>query len=152
MQTSENGKATKARPPKSTNAEIQARVTTVMEMMLAGAAFPEIRQYAAQTDTETNRPWGVEARQIREYMSRAWEVIQETVESNRTRLFALHLGQRRLLYNKTVEMGDYRTALQVLRDSAELQGIYPPKTLNVGNDGDKPFVVKVLRGIDTEEI
>lgn len=106
---------------KSTKTTVTKRVEEVLQLRLAGASFLEILQYA------TENKWGVQQRQLWEYIKKSDELLKDTIEQDRPKLLALHLAQRRLLLNRSMEMGDYRTALAVLRDSAELQGLYDYK-------------------------
>jgi hypothetical protein len=104
---------------KSPNATAAQRVEEVLTLRLAGAAFVEIRQYASENG------WGVGDRQLWHYIHKSDELLAASLETDRKKLLALHLAQRRLLHNRTMETGDYRTALAVLRDSAQLQDLYP---------------------------
>lgn len=55
-------------------------------------------------------------------------------------LLGRHLMQRRALYARALKSNDHRTALQVLRDEAELQGLYPPtKVAPTTPDGRHPY-------------
>jgi hypothetical protein len=104
---------------KATKAEIAQRVEEVLSIRLAGAGFPEILQYA------TEKQWDVRERQLWEYIHRSDELLAQAMEKDRGKRLALHLAQRRLLLNKALEVGDIRAALAVLRDSAQLEDLYP---------------------------
>jgi hypothetical protein len=104
---------------KSSKATVAQRVEEVLRLRMAGAAFVEILQHAAENG------WGVRERQLRAYMARSDELLAASLETDRKKLLALHLAQRRLIHNRVMETGDYRTALAVLRDSAQLQDLYP---------------------------
>ena len=109
----------KKRPAKATNAEIALRVEEVLRIRLDGAQFHDIVQYAAE------KGWNLKDRQIREYMSRADDLLVERQENKRKRLVALHLARRDALYARAVNAADYRTALAIASDAAKLQGLYP---------------------------
>jgi len=104
---------------KSDNATVLQRVEEILPLRLAGAAFVEIRQYAAE------KGWGVSERQLWRYIRESDKLLAASVEKDRPKLLALHLAQRRLLLNKALEVGDYGTALRVLQDSAKLEALYP---------------------------
>jgi hypothetical protein len=88
-------------------------------MRLAGAAFVEIRRNASEKE------WGVSDRQLERYIQQSDDLLAQALEPRREKRVNLHLAQRRLLHNKALEVGDYRTALAVLQDSAKLEGLYP---------------------------
>jgi hypothetical protein len=52
--------------------------------------------------------------------------MAQALEKDRNKLLARHLAQRRLLYAKALGTGDWRAALSVLKDEAELQRLYDP--------------------------
>ncbi|MBX9622700.1 MAG: hypothetical protein K2X82_02695 [Gemmataceae bacterium] len=104
--------------PKASKAEVAARVDAVLRIRLDGAQFHDIVQYAAA------HGWGVEERQLWNYVRKAGELLVERGERSRRRAVALHLARRDALYARAVEAADYRTALAVLADAAKLQGLY----------------------------
>jgi hypothetical protein len=106
---------------KATNAEVMERVEAVLQIRLDGAQFHDIRQYASE------KTWGVSDRQLRRYVAASDRLLAARLEKDRDRLFARHVAQRQTLYARAVNAADYRTALAVARDEAELQGLYPPK-------------------------
>ena len=107
---------------KSTKPVVTQRQQDVYRLLLAGAEFAEIRQYASEKD------WQVGDRQIRRYLDVAYRRLAKLTERDRQQLLGRHLGQRRALYARAVKEGDLRTALQILRDEAELEGLYGPAT------------------------
>jgi hypothetical protein len=110
---------------KSTKAEVQQRVLEVLRLRIGGAEFPDICQYAA--DPERN--WQVSERQIWRYIQGADALCAKYFDAKAGHLLARHLLQRRQLYAHAMSAGDHRTALAVLRDEAELEGLYPPKKI-----------------------
>src|SRR5262249_36174802 len=72
------------------------------------------------------------------YVRASDELLVGRLEKDRDKLLARHVAQRRALYARAVHAADYRTALAVARDEAELQGLYlnkdkPPSTVMVQN-------------------
>jgi hypothetical protein len=90
-------------------------------MLLDGAEFAEIRQFASDSG------WNVTDRQLWRYQRAAYRKVVKITERDRVGLLGRHLMQRRSLYARALKANDLRTALQVLRDEAELQGLYPKK-------------------------
>jgi hypothetical protein len=104
---------------KSNTATVLSRVNDVGRLILSGAEFAEIRQYA------TDQNWKVSGRQIRRYMQKCYTRLAQATDRDRKELLGRHLMQRRAIYARSLKNGDLRTALQTLRDEAELEGLYP---------------------------
>lgn len=124
---------------KATKAVIRQRVEQVMRIRLCGAEFWEIRQYAAETDAETDRPWNVSDRQLWRYVAAADELLDEYLDHDRKKLFNRHIGQRRALFARALESGDIRTALAVAKDEADLYGLYVKKIAPTTPDESSPY-------------
>jgi hypothetical protein len=119
---------------KATKAEAMNRLREVTKLLLAGAEFAEIRQFAAE------RQWGITDRSIRRYMEAAYKRMADASKRDSKQLLGRHLMQRRALYARCLKQGDHRTALNVLKDEAALQGIYPPtKIAPTTPDGQHPY-------------
>ncbi len=125
---------------KSTADEIRRRINALLEIRLAGAQFHEICKYAATTPEEddgSGRPWNVSQHQLRRYVARADRQLRRQTDEKRDTLISRHIAMRQLLYSRSLDAGDFRTALAVAADEAKLRGLYPePKpttpTVNVG--------------------
>jgi hypothetical protein len=91
----------------------------ILRLILAGGEFEDIRQYAAA------QGWKLSERQLRRYQETAHQQLAESIRGDRRQLLGRHLMQRRALYARAVKVNDIRTALQVLRDEALLEGLYP---------------------------
>jgi hypothetical protein len=105
---------------KATQAQMKERVSAVLKLRVAGAEFIDVREYARA------QQWGVSDSQLWRYVAKSDDALAAAVEKDRSKLLARHLAQRRLLYAKAVETGDWRAALAVLKDEAELQHLYDP--------------------------
>ncbi len=112
--------------PKATKAEIMGRVEEVLRIRLDGAQMHEIVQYASE------KQWNVGERQLRNYLAASDGLLAERLEKDRDKVFARHVAQRRTLYARAVNGADYRTALAIAKDEAELQGLYPSSKVEVG--------------------
>jgi hypothetical protein len=95
------------------------RVQDVLRLLLSGFEFAEIRQFALA------QGWNVTDRQIRRYQEAAYRDVAKIVRRDQVQLLGRHLMQRRALYAHALKNQDFRTALQILRDEAHLQGLYP---------------------------
>jgi len=117
---------------KATRTQVEQRVAEVLALRLAGADFGDIVQYAAE------QQWGLKERQLWYYCEKADERLAETTEADRGKLLRLHLGQRRLLYAKALESGNWTAALAIKKDEALLLDLYPAakqKHEHTGPDG-----------------
>ncbi len=120
--------------PKSDKATVLARIQDLTKLVLAGAEFADIRQYAADRD------WKLSERQLRRYQEMVYEKLAESTQRNRDQLLGRHLMQRRALYARAVKASDFRAALMILKDEAELEALYPPtKIAPTSPDGTLPY-------------
>jgi hypothetical protein len=120
--------------PKANRAILKRRVHEVMQLILAGAEYHEVRQCASERD------WGVSERQTRRYIAAAYRRIAEVMDRERDEIYARHLMQRRALYPRCLKANDLRAALGVLRDEAQLHGLYPAtKIAPTTPDGTAPY-------------
>jgi hypothetical protein len=113
---------------KATKDEIRKRVEAVLEIRLAGAELADIRKYAHENG------WHVSDAQLRRYVHKTDDILTETLEHDRQKIFNRHIGQRRALFARCMSVSDYRSALAVLRDECELLGMYP----STGRSGQQP--------------
>jgi hypothetical protein len=131
---------------KATKAQIQARVEEVLRIRLDGAEFWDVREYAREQEQQAGSPWQLPPGgkplsdgQLWRYIARADRMIAEGCRASRKKLLRRHLAQRRNLFAKAVSAGDYRTALAVARDEAELLGLYPAKGVELTGQGGAPL-------------
>src|SRR4051794_41464808 len=116
---------------KSTKAVVAQRVHEVFKLRIGGAEFADIREYAAAP----GRAWGVSDSQLWRYIRAADALCKEHFDARAGHLLARHLLQRRQLYAHAMSAGDFRTALAVLRDEADLEGLYPPEKRELSGAG-----------------
>jgi hypothetical protein len=102
-------------------AEAARRVGEVLRIRLDGAQYHDVVQFAAENG------WGIQERQLREYIRRADELLVGRQDKSRKRVIARRLSQREALFARAVNAADYRTALAILTDLDKLQGHYPEK-------------------------
>jgi hypothetical protein len=123
---------------RATKEQVRKRVEEILQIRLDGAQGWDLWRYVAEKVEAKDPTWGEQPlsdRTIYRYSLMADRLIAESCKGSRKRLIRNHLA-RRNLYAKSVSAGDYRTALAVIRDEAEMQGLYPPKKLeHTGKDG-----------------
>ena len=120
-----------SKPNKALN---EQRVTEVMQLLLQGGEFNEIRQYAA------NKGWELTKRQVRRLMELAYKRTTDILAPKQEEFLARHLLQRRSLYARCLKAEDLRGALQVLSDEAQLLGLYPARKIAPTTpDGKDPY-------------
>ena len=106
---------------RATAAEVELRVGKVFDLLLNGACFGDIQQFAGING------WNLTESPLRVYIARATALIREHRERDRENLIAQHLAMRGRLYAIAVQNGEVRAALAILQDSATLENLYPPK-------------------------
>jgi hypothetical protein len=122
--------------PKVDNATYRRRVVEVMDLLVAGVESKEIIQHAAKNG------WNVRDRQIRNYVASAYKDLSGVLDRDVAELRGRHLAQRRHLYRQAMKTTspDLRAALQILKDEAELLGLYPPTKIAPTNpEGTRGF-------------
>ena len=122
---------------RATSAAVAARVEEVLHCRLNGAEFHDLRAYAAE------KGWGVSDRQLWRYVAASDELIERSFEADRGKLLRRHAMQRRALYARALQDGDYRTALAVAKDEAELHGLYPGRKVQLAGSKDEPLTLNV---------
>jgi hypothetical protein len=121
---------------KATKANVLRRIEEVLRIRLDGAEFWDVREYTREKEQEAGSAWELAEGgkplsdvTLWRYIGQADKLIADSCRSSRKKLIRNHLAVRRNLYAKAVAAGDYRTALSIKRDEAELLGIYPPKKI-----------------------
>jgi len=117
---------------RANDAEVAKRIEEVLQRRLEGVDFPELQQYAREQE------WNISDRQLWRYVAQADELMAKTLDADREKLFRRHIHQRRSLYARAVKDGDHRTALAIIRDEAQLFGLYPPSTHQLTGEGGGP--------------
>jgi hypothetical protein len=106
---------------------VLARVEAVYELRLGGAGFADVREWARapkDRDGKDLPPWDVSDSQLWRYIAAADRLCKDRYDARADHLLARHLIRRERLYAHTLEVGDFRTALAVLKDQAQLEGHY----------------------------
>src|SRR5437899_1584257 len=104
----------KTRTTRATETQARQRVEELLRIRLDGAELWDIREYVREK-VEANDPvWGDVAlsdSQLYRYLERVDELIAESCRAGRKTMLRRHLAQRRAIYARAVNAGDYRTAL-----------------------------------------
>ena len=108
----------------------------MLRIRLDGAEFHDVVQYASE------KAWNVGERQLWNYIAASDKLLAARREKDRDRLLARHVAQRRALYARSVNAADYRTALAVAKDEAELEGLYPAIKREVTGAAGGPIETK----------
>jgi hypothetical protein len=132
---------------KADKALVQRRVDDLLRIRLDGAQWWDIREFVREKEQEQGSAWflaeGEEPlsdSQIRRYQQKADKLVYESHERSRRKLFRRHLAQRRNLFARAATSGELSVALAVLKDEAELLGLYPPKKVAPTDpSGKKPY-------------
>lgn len=136
--------------PHASEVVVMARVHDFVARLLDGAETWDLIGFVRQAEKDQKSNWflaeGVPPlgeKMIQEYKARATRVIRASGEKNRERLLADGLAKRRNLFARTVQAGDYRTALACIRDHDELLGLYP-SAKKLPGDGEAPPIAFIL--------
>src|SRR5688572_5893017 len=116
---------------KSDKITVAKRVQDVSKLILMGAAHSDIEAFG------TERGWNVSRRQLQRYVKIAHEQMAKASLQNRQQLIGRHVLQRRALFARALKAGDLRTALQAVKDEAQLQGVYPGKGSAASADSER---------------
>jgi hypothetical protein len=132
------------------------RVEAVFELRLGGAGFVDVREWArAPKDRDGNDlpPWDVSDSQLWRYIAAADRLCKERFDGRADFLLARHLLRRERLYAHCLEVGDYKGALSVLKDTAELERLYPPLRVRHGGDANAtPIRTETSRAPSEQEL
>lgn len=110
----------KSKNMKLSKIEYNARVEEVFEIVILGAEFADIKKYAAE------KGWAITDAEALRYQAAALQLCSDRLSRNRDTAIARHIMQRRALYARAIESGDWGTALSIARDEARLLGLYDP--------------------------
>lgn len=115
---------------KATKLVSQQRVSEALKLRLRGAEFPVIQEHFKTLG------WDLSDQMVYYYIHKADQILEDQICQDREALFRQHVGQRKRLYAVAMGAGDYATAHRVLKDEAELLGLYPARKTEVtGADG-----------------
>jgi hypothetical protein len=105
---------------RATRAQKLKRIRAVYQMLLCDTCRPDILSYC-------NKEWEIKTKMADNYIAAANELIVEEAARLRENILDKHLMQRAMLRHEAIKEGDKRLALDLLRDEAQLIGLYAPK-------------------------
>lgn len=97
--------------------EVIARVGQCAKWVIAGWSPAEIQ-------TEGCERWSVGERQVREYVARAREQIDDEARALGLATPGWHVATRMKIYAESMRVGDFSAAIRAVNDLAKLQGLY----------------------------
>lgn len=116
---------------KSTNAEIEIRLSIVYDMVVKGSSRKEILRYAA---TE----WDLAYRQVDDYLARVNQDIKDTYgQEYKELILNKQLAQLDDLYVKNYQVNDYRECRNLIESKSKLLGLNAPTKTDITTGGDK---------------
>src|SRR5262245_55168373 len=122
---------------RATKAQVEARVNDLLRIILDGAVKEwDLCEFVRKQEQEEGSHWyladgekPLSYSQIRRYAVKVDKLIAKSNRTSQKKQLQQHIAMRRNLYAAAVRQGDVRAAMAVLRDLAELQGLYPPKKI-----------------------
>ena len=126
---------------KSSAAEVERRISTVIELLLSGWKRRQILQYGSKIG------WNVTDRQIDTYIAAAYEEIDKGFESDREKILRKTVSQYELIYRNLMKAKDYRGAASVLDKIAEITGVKVHKVEHSGH-----LTVKQAKELTDDEL
>jgi hypothetical protein len=112
-------------PIRASKTVTTVRVEEILQLRLLGAEFVDIRKHSQANG------WNLADRSLHYLIAKSDKLLQQTLEKDRTKIINRHIAMRRALYARAVAVSDYGTASRILRDEAELLGLYPAKKMDV---------------------
>ncbi len=125
-----------AKKPKRTRAEtplVQARVDEVTRLRLEGYERRDVQGFVREQEQRPGSLWHeagtppMSITAVDNYLSKADDSLREKHDRTRQHARRRHLAQRRHLYRRLVAKGEEADAAKILKDEAEMLGLYPPK-------------------------
>ena len=112
---------------KSTNAEIELRLSTIYEMVVKGASRKYIVRYCSEK-------FEITSRQTDEYLKRVYEEIKETYgEDYKQKILEKQLAQLDDLYVKNYTIEDFRECRNIIESKSKLLGLNAAEKIDINN-------------------
>ena len=123
-------------------AEKARRTAAVYELLLDGYTYEDLVAFITQT-------YKVGKRQAGYYVRWARERMEEELAKRRESALAEHIAARQRLRRKVTD--DDRLVLQILKDEAELLGLYE-QTVRLKGDKEEPVWLGDVRDLSDDEL
>jgi hypothetical protein len=111
--------------PKRTRADkvqTELRTQQVATWLLDGLAVTEVLERGRQK-------WGLSEYTVKDYVSKAREQIEAVAASELKAAATLAVYRLTDLYQQTIEMGDFRTALEIIKTQNRMLGLNAPEKI-----------------------
>lgn len=127
---------------KATAAEVERRVMTIYDRLLAGASRVNILQYVAKTgEKDAGQAWNVETRQIDEYIHDATDRIRDAAVTHRELELAKAILRLESLYAQAMRVQDFKLCLSVIREQVTLLHLNEPPPASPLDMADRQSVI-----------
>jgi len=111
-------------------------------MLLLGVKRASILQYVSD-----NTEWNISERTVDNYIQEATELITKAAEDDQEMELGLAKSRLELLFQKNMQIHDYKAALQVQKERSTTLGLHKPKQDTVKHDVDHTHTV-VIPGLE----
>ena len=119
---------------KSTNAEIELRISTIYEMVVKGTPRRDIVRYGSET-------WKITSRQIDDYLKIVYDEIKYTYgDDYKKNILEKQLAQLDDLYVKNYTIEDYKECRNIIESKSKMLGLNEIVELD-----DKITEIKITR-------
>jgi hypothetical protein len=109
---------------KSTNLEVQNRVTEIFIALTKGISTTEMFHYVSE-----KFDWDVTERQVYNYINEAKKKFKELAEKDKDTEFGKAVTRLNLLFQKTYKIQDYKACLAIQKELNTMFGNYEPKEI-----------------------
>lgn len=140
--------------PKATNAKVIARTHDMLRAILDGAESWDVCEYVRKQQADPKSCWFLEPGKkpislasVYRYAERAEALIDSACEPDRTRLIKKHEKRRVRVYAQAMARGNLKVAATVMKDLAELQGLYPAKKTELTGQSGGPVILQIVEEI-----
>lgn len=117
---------------KSDKTEIKRRISKVQDLLLEGNRSNQIIEYAKEN-------WSIAEAQTYNYIKEAWDEFSKIKEADRDRLMNYHILARMNLFKKAYDKENWGVCREILKDMAQLQGLYVVKHSFTDPTGEQDY-------------
>lgn len=103
---------------KSTNAEMELRISKIVGLQLQGYKRRHIIEYVTK---KTN--WGISERSVDVYIKKATKELEKAAKLNVKRELGAAVARLMILWRKSFAVEDYKTCLAIQKELSELCGL-----------------------------
>lgn len=130
--------------PRVTKAEKKIRIGVVRDWILAGCTSDHIVQLSAET-------WGIKERQARKYIADANLLIDAYVVDDTANAIKIAVQEREMIKRKAVASGELYIALDAMKDTAKMLGLYKPDEMTLKVSPELAMLMRMMN-IDPDQV